>query len=65
VGLILAGWTLAIVPNVVALTAWVFASGWSIPGAEYFPLLLVAIPASMALAVRREEGTAAAAIAES
>ncbi|HKJ01899.1 MAG TPA: hypothetical protein VJ997_05570, partial [Longimicrobiales bacterium] len=53
-GLLLAGWALALVPNLVAVAGWFIPPGFNTPGQRYFPLLLVAIPVSMALAVRRE-----------
>jgi len=54
VGLMVAGWAVALVPGLVALAGWVIPPGWDTPGQRYFPYLLVAIPAGMALAVRRE-----------
>jgi hypothetical protein len=53
VGLILAGWSVALLPNLVAVVGWFIPPGFDTPGQRYFPLLLVAIPVSMALAVRR------------
>jgi len=60
-GLIVGGWTLALVPNLVGLGVWMFAPGHALPGQRYLPLLLVAIPVSMALAVRREAASHAGA----
>ncbi|HSG07892.1 MAG TPA: PDZ domain-containing protein [Longimicrobiales bacterium] len=53
-GLILAGWSLALVPNLIGLAAWMLVPGFTVPGQRWLPLLLMAIPASMALAVRKE-----------
>jgi len=59
VGLVLGGWAVALVPNLVAVAAWVVPPGFDVPGQRWFPLLLAAIPVGMALAVRREADTAA------
>jgi hypothetical protein len=48
-GLIIVGILVAIVPSTIAVV-----SGFAIPGSGYFPLLIVAIPLTMALAVRRQ-----------
>ena len=52
-GLMLAGWAVALVPNVAVAAGWFLAPQFAVPGRAWFPLLLVAIPVSMALAVRR------------
>lgn len=54
VGLILAGWTVALVPNLIDVVVWIISPGFTMPGQRYLPLLLVIIPVTMALAVRRE-----------
>jgi len=53
-GLIFGGFLIAIVPNLVVVAGWTFAPELSIPGARFFPLLIAAIPVSMALAVRKQ-----------
>lgn len=58
VGILLAGWAVGLVPNLVALAGWML--GFRTPGQEWFPLFLVAIPVSMAWAVRREASGSAA-----
>jgi hypothetical protein len=60
VRLILGGWLLALVPNLVAMIGWSVPPGFDTPGQKYFPLLLLAIPVSMALGVRREAARQAA-----
>lgn len=57
VGLIVGGWAVALLPNAIVMVGWMTQGGWSVPGERYFPLLLVAIPVSMALAVRRAAAT--------
>jgi len=52
--LILVGLLVAVVPTLVGFIDWAFPRGFSLPGSSYYPLLLVAIPLTMALAVRKQ-----------
>jgi hypothetical protein len=53
-GWILAGLLVGMAPSVVVLTGTLLIPGLQVPGAVYFPLLIVAIPLSLALAVKRQ-----------
>ncbi len=53
---VLAGWAVALFPNLLVAVGWVVQPGWEIPGARWFPFLLLAIPAGMALGVRSQAG---------
>lgn len=52
-GLILVGILAAVAPTIVAAVDWALLRGVDIPGSSYYPLLLVLVPISMALAVRK------------
>jgi len=53
-GLVLGGWAVALLPNLLMVAGWVIPPGWDTPGEQYFPFLLLAIPVGMALGVRRQ-----------
>ncbi len=52
--LILAGVVVALVPTLIGVVDWFFLWGIDIPGSNWFPLMLGAIPISTAMAVRRD-----------
>jgi len=58
VGILVAGFAVALVPNLVAVVGWLIPPGYETRGQEWFPYLLVAIPLSLALAVKREAAAA-------
>jgi hypothetical protein len=51
--IILAGVVIALVPTAIAAIDWMFLWNFDIPGSNWFPLMLGAIPVTMAMAVRR------------
>jgi hypothetical protein len=53
-GPVLVGWAVAFFPNLLVAAGWVVPPGWEVPGARWFPFLLLAIPVGMALGVRRQ-----------
>ncbi|HSW29387.1 MAG TPA: hypothetical protein VLH75_07815 [Longimicrobiales bacterium] len=53
-GPVLGGWAVALLPNLVAFAGWVVPPGWDTPGQDWFPFLILAIPAGMALGVRTQ-----------
>jgi hypothetical protein len=57
-GLVLVGWAVALLPNLVAFAGWVVPPGRDTPGQDWFPFLILAIPAGMALGVRSQAGGA-------
>lgn len=50
---IVAGLVAALVPTAIGVVDWAFLPNFSIPGSNWFPLMLGAIPLAMAMAVRR------------
>jgi hypothetical protein len=57
-GWILIGLMVAIGPTSLAFVGTLMIPGLSVPGFSYFPLLLIALPFSMAMAVRRQANRA-------
>jgi hypothetical protein len=53
VNIILVGVVVALVPTMVAAIDWMFLWNFDIPGSNWFPLMLGAIPILMAVAVRK------------
>lgn len=53
-GIMLAGWAVALLPNAVAVAGWFIPPGYDTAGQAYFPLLAVAIPVATVFAVRQE-----------
>lgn len=54
IGPVLLGWAVALFPNLLVAAGWTVAPGWEVPGARWFPFLLLAIPLGMALGVRKQ-----------
>lgn len=52
-GLIVGGLLVAIVPNLLSMIGWTLFPDLEIPASSFFPLFIVAIPISLALAVRK------------
>jgi hypothetical protein len=51
-GWVLTGWGIAVIPNAVAVVGWYVPPGLDTPGQDVFPYFVVAIPLTLALAVR-------------